>query len=160
MGSGNGNDRAQTFHHGHWYEGLFLRSPPAMAARILRKCERAIEAVFAPGNDLSVYAQAELNAVARRLKERLRKTLDYETPAELFPQTIASTSSICHRTEAPKVTWSFPVRRETCLFDTASGRSILNITASYFRPPSGIRNTVGCGRREWRAAPRGSQSLD
>ena len=105
-------------------------------------------------------AQAELNAVARRLKERLRKTLDYETPAELFPQTIASTGSICHRTEAPKVTWSFPVRRETCLFDTASGRSILNITASYFRPPSGIRNTVGCGRREWHTAPRGSQGPD
>lgn len=51
-----------------------------MAARIQRKCERAIEAVFALGTDLSVYAQAELNAVARRLKERLRKTLDYETP--------------------------------------------------------------------------------
>src|SRR5471030_2432879 len=102
MGSGNGNDRAQTFHHGHWYEGLFLRSPPAMAVRIQRKCERAIEAVFAQGTDLSVYAQAKLNAVARRLKKHLRKTLDYETSAEQFPQTIAFTGSIRRRTEAFK----------------------------------------------------------
>ncbi|MGF6300169.1 MULTISPECIES: hypothetical protein [Paraburkholderia] len=35
--------------------------------------------------------QAKLNAVARRLNERPRKTLDYETPAERFQQTIAST---------------------------------------------------------------------
>jgi IS30 family transposase len=39
----------------------------------------------------TVYSQAKLNAVARRLKERPRKTLDYETPAERFQQTIAST---------------------------------------------------------------------
>jgi hypothetical protein len=34
---------------------------------------------------------ARLNAVARRLNERPRKTLDYETPAERFHRTIAST---------------------------------------------------------------------
>ncbi|MEX3901458.1 IS30 family transposase, partial [Paraburkholderia sp. BR10954] len=38
-----------------------------------------------------VYSQARLNAVARRLNERPRKTLDYETPAERFHRTIAST---------------------------------------------------------------------
>jgi hypothetical protein len=43
------------------------------------------------GTDLSVYSQAKLNAVVRRLNERPRKTLDYETPAERFHQTIAST---------------------------------------------------------------------
>jgi IS30 family transposase len=43
------------------------------------------------GTDLSVYSQAKLNAVARRLNERPRKTLNYETPAEQFQQTIAST---------------------------------------------------------------------
>jgi len=43
------------------------------------------------GIDLSVYSQAKLNAVARRLNERPRKTLDYETPAERFHQAIAST---------------------------------------------------------------------
>jgi IS30 family transposase len=38
-----------------------------------------------------VYSQVKLNAVARRLNERPRKTLNYETPAERFQQTIAST---------------------------------------------------------------------
>ena len=45
---------------------------------------------FPKGIDLSGYSQAELNAVARRLNERPRKTLDYETPAERFHQTVAS----------------------------------------------------------------------
>jgi IS30 family transposase len=42
------------------------------------------------GMDLSGYSQAKLNAVARKLNERPRKTLDYETPAERFHQTVAS----------------------------------------------------------------------
>jgi IS30 family transposase len=46
---------------------------------------------FPKGIDLSAYSQAKLNAVARRLNERPRKTLDYETPAERFHQAIAST---------------------------------------------------------------------
>ena len=42
------------------------------------------------GIDLSAYSQAKLNAIARRLNERPRKTLNYESPAERFSQTVAS----------------------------------------------------------------------
>jgi IS30 family transposase len=46
---------------------------------------------FPRGVDISKYSQAQLNAVARRLNERPRMTLDYETPAERFSQLVAST---------------------------------------------------------------------
>lgn len=42
------------------------------------------------GIDLSAYSQAKLNAVARKLNCRPRKTLNYETPAQRFGQTVAS----------------------------------------------------------------------
>ena len=45
---------------------------------------------FPKGTDVSGYSQAKLNAVARRLNERPRKTLDYETPAQRFYQSVAS----------------------------------------------------------------------
>ncbi|MFX5743256.1 IS30 family transposase, partial [Acinetobacter baumannii] len=40
---------------------------------------------------ISGYSQAQLNAVARQLNERPRKTLNYETPAQRFYQSVAST---------------------------------------------------------------------
>ncbi|HHX4055282.1 MAG: IS30 family transposase [Burkholderia contaminans] len=46
---------------------------------------------FPKGIDLSAYSQAKLNTVARRLNERPRKTLDFDTPAERFHQFVAST---------------------------------------------------------------------
>jgi IS30 family transposase len=46
---------------------------------------------FPKGVDLSVVSQTELNAVARRLNERPRKTLNFETSAERFNQSVALT---------------------------------------------------------------------
>ena len=46
---------------------------------------------FPKGMDLSSISQAKLNAVARRLNERPRKTLNFETPAERFNQCVATT---------------------------------------------------------------------
>lgn len=46
---------------------------------------------FPKGTDISTYSQAKLNAVARQLNARPRKTLNYQTPAERFSQSVAST---------------------------------------------------------------------
>jgi len=46
---------------------------------------------FPKGKDISAYSQVQLNTVARKLNERPRKTLNYETPAERFSQSVAST---------------------------------------------------------------------
>jgi IS30 family transposase len=46
---------------------------------------------FPKGMDLSDVSQAKLNAIARRLNERPRKTLNFDTPAERFNQCVAST---------------------------------------------------------------------
>ena len=46
---------------------------------------------FPKGMDLSNIHQNRLNAVARRLNERPRKTLQYRTPAERFAECVAST---------------------------------------------------------------------
>ena len=45
---------------------------------------------FPKGTDISAYPQAKLNAVARKLNERPRKTLNYETPPERYRQSVAS----------------------------------------------------------------------
>jgi len=46
---------------------------------------------FPEGTDLSTFTQANLNAVARRLNRRPRKTLNYNTPADTLAACVAST---------------------------------------------------------------------
>ncbi|MFV1998697.1 MAG: IS30 family transposase [Acidiferrobacterales bacterium] len=53
---------------------------------------RLLRQYFPKGADLSVYSQAELNKVARKLNQRPRKTLGYETPADKLQASVASIS--------------------------------------------------------------------
>ena len=52
---------------------------------------RLLRQYFPKGTGLSVYSQTYLNKVARRLDERPRETLTFETPAERFNACDAST---------------------------------------------------------------------
>lgn len=43
------------------------------------------------GTDISGYSQIQFNAIARQLNQRPRKTLGFQTPAEMFSESVAST---------------------------------------------------------------------
>jgi len=53
---------------------------------------RLLRQYFPKGTDLALHSQTKLNAVARQLNERPRKTLGFETPAQKFNACVASTS--------------------------------------------------------------------
>ena len=53
---------------------------------------RLLRQYLPSGTDISLHSQAQLNAIARQLNERPRKTLEYETPATRFNACVASTS--------------------------------------------------------------------
>ena len=71
-------------------EKLILREPGSTTRKAIEAALK-LRQYLPKGIDISSYSQAKLNAVARQLNERPRKTLGYHTPAEMFSQTVALT---------------------------------------------------------------------
>ena len=51
---------------------------------------RLLRQYFPKGTDISIHSQDKLDAVARELNERPRKTLNYYSPAEKFDKCVAT----------------------------------------------------------------------
>ena len=56
-----------------------------------KNTNRLLRQYFPKGTDIAVHSQAKLNQIARKMNERPRKTLDFETPAIRFRTCVHST---------------------------------------------------------------------
>jgi IS30 family transposase len=71
--------------------GIYFCDPRSpWQPEINENTNRLLRQHFPRGTDLSVHSQAQLNAVARELNERPRKTLQYHSPAEKFADCVAA----------------------------------------------------------------------
>lgn len=61
-----------------------------MATRSTENTNGLLRQYMPKGMDLSSFSQQQLNAIARQLNERQRKTLGFHTPAEIFSECVAS----------------------------------------------------------------------
>ena len=71
---------------------MYFADPYASCQRGTNENTNGLLRQYVPkGLDISTYSQEQLDAVARRLNERPRKTLHYQTPAQRFEQCVALT---------------------------------------------------------------------